>query len=268
MRGWPPSRRLTRSSASTRSTATSSGWTAISTRRSAEAAGEVDSALQDEAAWRASWDSSATFIDTCRSSVAGHPFRAIRRAFIRGRYLAGVARAIARAGGTIYEHSEAEEFREIRSASRRTAAWVTCDGHRDRDAQSAASACADRPARHCSRPSSRCTPATWWPGACRAATSRRALLGHRPIRTTYLRLEAHRRPRLVIFGGEDHKTGQVRTPARATIGSSARLATMVPGDRADAPLVGAGHRDTRRSAVHRRNGRPSVRGDRVSPATG
>ena len=43
----------------------------------------------------------------------------------------------------------------------------------------------------------------------------------------YLRIEPHRDHDVVIFGGEDHKTGQAPTPRRASIGSSRRWLSLI-----------------------------------------
>ena len=80
----------------------------------------------------------------------------------------------------------------------------------------------------------------------------------------YLRLEPHRDHDFVIFGGEDHKTGQAAdTDGVLTTGWSARWPPLVAGRRDHASLVGPGDRDAGRAAVHRRDRRAPVRGDRI-----
>ena len=68
----------------------------------------------------------------------------------------------------------------------------------------------------------------------------------------YLRLEPHRDYDVVIFGGEDHKTGQVADTNVVLRAAGADAAHDGSRRRAHASLVRTGDRDARRSAVHRR----------------
>ena len=63
--------------------------------------------------------------------------------------------------------------------------------------------------RLCFKPSSRFTAVTFWARAFRAALCRSRFSGTRKTRMYYLRVDRHEDFDYVIFGGEDHKTGQV-----------------------------------------------------------
>ena len=147
-----------------------------------------------------------------------HDHRAVRR---RTRHLlsrsgalppAPVSRgrgaALARAGGRIFEHSEAEEFRDDAAGRQGQRALGDVPGHRDGHAQSARRRRQHGQRHACFRPSSRCIRATSWPAACRAGTVPDALFWDTADPYRYVRLESHRNHDLLIVGGEDHKTGQ------------------------------------------------------------
>jgi glycine/D-amino acid oxidase-like deaminating enzyme/nitrite reductase/ring-hydroxylating ferredoxin subunit len=123
------------------------------------------------------------------------------------RYLAGVARALTAAGGRIFEHSEAEEFREEPLAVKANGQWVNC-----RDVVIAthnplvgitglaeATAFQTKLALYTSYVVAGRVPRGVVPDALFWDTGN-------PYR--YIRLEAHRDHDLLIAGGEDHKTGQ------------------------------------------------------------
>ena len=66
----------------------------------------------------------------------------------------------------------------------------------------------------------------------------------------YLRVDDHPRHQYAIFGGEDHKTGQERRYRRTASASSRDLfAAHVPKRPGQAPLVGSGRRDQRRTSL-------------------
>ncbi len=67
----------------------------------------------------------------------------------------------------------------------------------------------------------------------------------------FLRVEPHRDHDVVIFGGEDHKTGQQEDTEACYRRLEEQLRAIVPHCRIDASLVGSGHRDARWPAVHR-----------------
>ena len=95
----------------------------------------------------------------------------------------------------------------------------------------------------------------------RRARCRTCCSGTRPIPTTTCASTSARDHDFVIFGGDDHKTGQaddtVRCFARLEAARQARDAVA----RDHASLVGPGDRDERRPAVHRRDVVASVRRD-------
>ena len=178
------------------------------------------------------------------------------------KYLAGLARAIRAKGGEIFEHSPADEF--LADPLR-----VEANGRRLR--------CKD------------VVIATHNPIAGVVSTTREDLfqtklalytsyvVAGRVTRDTvpdalfwdtaspyhYLRTEPHRDHQLVIFGGEDHKTGQVSDTSKRYAHLEAGAPGSAPGDRHQSSMVGASDRDARRTALHRQDGGPSVRGNRL-----
>jgi glycine/D-amino acid oxidase-like deaminating enzyme/nitrite reductase/ring-hydroxylating ferredoxin subunit len=123
------------------------------------------------------------------------------------RYLAGVARALTAAGARVFEHSEAEEFRDEPLSVKANGHWVRC-----RDVVIAthnplvgiaslagATAFQTKLALYTSYVVAGRIPRGVVPDALFWDTAD-------PYR--FVRLEAHRDHDLLIFGGEDHKTGQ------------------------------------------------------------
>ena len=177
-------------------------------------------------------------------------------------YLAGVAKAFVALGGRIHEHSEADEFCDDPRAVKANGHTVTCEDvviathnplvgfggmagatlFQTKLALYTSYVIAGRVARGV------VPDALWWDTAD-------------PYQ--FLRVEPHRDHDVVIFGGEDHKTGQqdgyggvLSAPRRASPGHRS-------GRRTDASLVGSGHRDARWPPVHRPERRPSILGDRI-----
>ena len=168
-------------------------------------------------------------------------------------YLAGVAKAFVALGGRIYEHSAADEFCDDPRA-------VKVAGHTVRAEDiviathnplvglaglAGATLFQTKLALYTSyviagrAPKGEVPDALWWDT-------------DDPYH--YLRVEPHRDYDVVIFGGEDHKTGQQDdTEACYRRLEDRLLATIVPRHRAHASLVRPSHRDARRSAVHRAN---------------
>jgi glycine/D-amino acid oxidase-like deaminating enzyme/nitrite reductase/ring-hydroxylating ferredoxin subunit len=123
-------------------------------------------------------------------------------------YLAGVARAFTAAGGRIFEHSEAEEFRETPLGVKANGHWVSCDDivlatHNPLvgvASMASATVFQTKLALYTSYvvagriPRGTVPDALFWDSG-------------EPYR--YIRLEPHRDHDLLIVGGEDHKTGQV-----------------------------------------------------------
>ena len=163
--------------------------------------------LEKDAELAAGMGFDATFVNEGPlAAVPGVRFGSQAR-FHPRQYLAGLSKAIIAAGGTIYEHSEAEEF---------------CDEPRSVKANGHTITCADIIiATH--------TPLVGVAGMVPATVfqtklalySTYVVAGRVPTGTVedalccdtgdpydYLRIDRHRDFDVVIFGGEDHKTGQ------------------------------------------------------------
>jgi glycine/D-amino acid oxidase-like deaminating enzyme/nitrite reductase/ring-hydroxylating ferredoxin subunit len=123
------------------------------------------------------------------------------------RYLAGVAGALTAAGGEIFEHSDAEEFREKPLGVKANGHWVSCDDvvlatHNPLvgiASMASATLFQTKLALYTSYAVAGRIPRGTVPDALFWDTGD-------PYR--YVRLEAHRDHDLLIVGGEDHKTGQ------------------------------------------------------------
>ena len=100
------------------------------------------------------------------------------------KYLAALAHAIVARGGTIYEHSAADEFCDGRARSRRTATRSRATTIVLATHTPLVGNAGHRRARRCFRPSSRSTRATSSPAACRKGACPTRSSGTRPIRTT------------------------------------------------------------------------------------
>ena len=175
-------------------------------RDSRDGASEADT-FRDEAALACALGFDATFMTTV--PFAGGPgirFHDQAR-FHPRRYLAGVARAIADAGGQIFEESEAAEFRESPLGVKANGQWVSCGDiviatHNPLmgiASMASASIFQTKLALYTSYVVSGRIPRGTVPDALFWDTGD-------PYR--YIRLEAHRDHDLLIVGGEDHKTGQ------------------------------------------------------------
>ncbi|HZI79198.1 MAG TPA: FAD-dependent oxidoreductase [Vicinamibacterales bacterium] len=123
------------------------------------------------------------------------------------RYLAGVARALTNAGGEIFEHSEAAEFRDSPLGVKANGHWVSCQDivlatHNPLvgiASMASATVFQTKLALYTSYVVAGRIPRGTVPDALFWDTGD-------PYR--YVRLEAHRDHDLLIVGGEDHKTGQ------------------------------------------------------------
>jgi len=126
------------------------------------------------------------------------------------RYLAGVARALTAAGGRIFEHSEADEFRDAPLAVKANGHWVSCEDvviatHNPLvgiASMTSATVFQTKLSLYTSYVIAGRVPRGTVPDALFWDTAT-------PYR--YLRLEAHRDHDLLIAGGEDHKTGQAES---------------------------------------------------------
>jgi glycine/D-amino acid oxidase-like deaminating enzyme/nitrite reductase/ring-hydroxylating ferredoxin subunit len=142
-------------------------------------------------------------------------------------YLSGLARAIAARGGHLYEHSEAEEFCAEPLGVKVNGCRLTCDDiviatHNPLvglSSVASASLFQTKLALYTSYvvagrvPKGVVADALYWDTAD-------------PYH--YLRLEAHRDHDLVIFGGEDHKTGQVSDTNECYSRLEQTLTALVP----------------------------------------
>ena len=125
------------------------------------------------------------------------------------KYLAGLAGAIRDEGGLIFEHSDADGILRRPASGEGQRTLGARAGHRAGHAQSARRHEQPRRCRRSSRRSSRSTRATSSPDALPKGVVPDALFWDTADPYHYLRIEPHRDHDLVIFGGEDHKTGQV-----------------------------------------------------------
>ena len=144
------------------------------------------------------------------------------------KYLAGLAKALVEAGGRIYEHSEASEFCDQPRGVKSNGHTVSCEDiviatHNPLvglDGLVGATLFQTKLALYSSyvvagRVAAGSVPdALWWDTGD-------------PYR--YLRVEPHRDYDLLIFGGEDHKTGQEPDTERCYEELEAGLSALVPG---------------------------------------
>ena len=171
-------------------------------------------------------------------------------------------RALTAAGGRIFEHSEAEEFRDAPLAVKANGHWVSCEDiviatHNPLvGIASMASATVFQ---------TKLSLYTSYVVAGRVprGTVPDALFWDTADPYRYMRLESHRDHDLLIAGGEDHKTGQ----AESTSACFDRLEQAVTARVPDITLT---HRWSGQVIetpdglpVHRQDDRPSVRRDRI-----
>jgi glycine/D-amino acid oxidase-like deaminating enzyme/nitrite reductase/ring-hydroxylating ferredoxin subunit len=143
------------------------------------------------------------------------------------KYLAGLVKAIGAAGGHIYEHSDVEEFCQEPLGVKANGCTLTCDDiiiatHNPLAGVSgmvSATAFQTKLALYTSYVVAGRVPRGAVPDALFWDTSD-------PYH--YLRVETHRDDDLIIFGGEDHKTGQVRTTTECYERLERTLASLLP----------------------------------------
>ena len=124
------------------------------------------------------------------------------------RYLAGVAKAFVALGGRIHEHSAVDEFCDDPRAREGQRPHGDVRGRRHRHAQSAGRPRRDR-RRHALSDQARALHELCDRRACRRAASCPTRSGGTPpIRITTFASSRTGTTTCVIFGGEDHKTGQ------------------------------------------------------------
>jgi glycine/D-amino acid oxidase-like deaminating enzyme/nitrite reductase/ring-hydroxylating ferredoxin subunit len=144
------------------------------------------------------------------------------------KYLAGVAKAILDRGGAIYEHSAAEEFSTSPRSVKTAGGTLTCDH---------VILATHTPLMGTTNIAS----ATLFQTKLALYTSY-VVAGRAPLDSVpdalfwdtaepyhYLRLERHRDYDLVIYGGEDHKTGQAADTNACYDHLERALSTLVPG---------------------------------------
>ena len=144
------------------------------------------------------------------------------------KYLAGLAQLVVAQGGRIYEHSGADEFRDDPTAVAANGHTVRCEDiviatHNPIvgvGSQIGATLLQTKLALY-----------TSYVVAGRVASGRvpDALFWDTAQPYHYLRLEPHRDHDLVIFGGEDHKTGQVLDTAACYRRLEDTLSALIPG---------------------------------------
>lgn len=143
-------------------------------------------------------------------------------------YLAGLARAIEAGGGHIYEHSEASEFEGDPVRVKANGCTITCTDvvlatHNPlAGLNSVALATLFQ---------TKLALYTSYVVAGRVPKGRvpDALFSDTGDPYDYMRVEPHRGYDLVIFGGEDHKTGQVEDTNRCYAALQRRLESLLPG---------------------------------------
>ena len=143
------------------------------------------------------------------------------------KYLAAIARAIVAGGGHIYEHSEASEFSDEPLSVKANGYTLTCDDiviatHNPLMAlQNMAAATLFQ------------TKLALYTSYVVAGRVKKGLVPDALFSDTgdpydYLRVETHRDHDVVIFGGEDHKTGQVNDTNKCFDAVERRLKSLLP----------------------------------------
>ena len=176
--------------------------------RNPKAGTDEADALRAEAALACELGFDATFVTTV--PFAGGPgirFHDQARIHPR-RYLAGVARAFTEAGGRIFEHSQAEEFRETPLGVKANGHWVSCDDI-VLATHNPLMGIASMPMASTFQTKLALYTSYVVAGRVPRGTVPDALFWDTGDPYRYIRLEAHRDHDLLIVGGEDHKTGQV-----------------------------------------------------------
>ena len=190
--------------------------------------GEDERGLREEAALAADLGFDAAFVDSV--AIGGSPgIRFENQArFHPRKYLAALARLITERGGKIYEHSNADEFLEGPLRVRAGGHTITCDDiviatHTPLvGLTNMASATLFQ---------TKLSLYTSYVVAGRVAhgTVPDGLFWDTADPYHYFRLEPGRGGDLVIFGGEDHKTGQATDTNECYARLERKLASLVPG---------------------------------------
>jgi len=163
--------------------------------------------LQDEASLASELGFDASFIDDV-PCMGGPGIRIENQArFHPRRYIAGLAKAIRTKGGQIFEHSSADDFRAEPLGVEANGSWVRC---RDIVIATHNPQFGLASTTRATLFQTKLALYTSYVIAGRAPRGRvpDALFWDTGSPYHYLRLEPHRDYDLVIFGGEDHKTGQ------------------------------------------------------------
>jgi glycine/D-amino acid oxidase-like deaminating enzyme/nitrite reductase/ring-hydroxylating ferredoxin subunit len=189
--------------------------------------GQEEKSLREEAALASDLGFDASFVDGVPfAGVPGIRFEDQAR-FHPRKYLAGLVRAITARGGQVYEHSAAEEFLEKPLRVRANGCTITCDDivlatHNPLvGIGNLASATLFQ---------TKLTLYTSYAVAGRVApgTLPDALFWDTADPYRYMRLEPGRGADLVIFGGEDHKTGQATDTNACYARLERALESLVP----------------------------------------
>ena len=183
--------------------------------------------LQENAALAADMGFDAAFVETVPlMSVPGIRFDGQAR-FHPRQYLAGLARAIREAGGDIFEHTAAEAFSSDPLSVTANGHTIRCDDivlatHNPLVGLSGllgATAFQTKLALYTSYVVA---------GRVVPGTVPDALFWDTADPYQYLRIEPHRDFDMVIFGGEDHKTGQAANPSECYRHLEEQLAALIP----------------------------------------
>ena len=189
---------------------------------------EVDAdSLREEATLASELGFDATFVDDVplvhvpgvmvRDQARFHPLN----------YLAGLARAIVAHGGHIYEHTDAKEFSDAPLTIKANGRDISCE-HIVRPRTIRSSETAASPGQPCFRRSSRCTSYVV-AGRIAKGIVPDALLWDTADPYHYFRIEPRSDHDLVIYGGEDHKTGQADDTSECYERLEQGVRALVPG---------------------------------------
>jgi glycine/D-amino acid oxidase-like deaminating enzyme/nitrite reductase/ring-hydroxylating ferredoxin subunit len=148
--------------------------------------------------------------------------------FHPGKYLAGLARAIVSRGGEIFEHSSADEFSGKPLGATVNGHTVTCD---DIVLATHTPLMGNTGLARASLFQTKLALYTSYVVAARVAKHRApdVLLWDTGDPYRYYRVEPRHNYDVVIYGGEDHKTGQVQDPAARFDRLEHDLSVLVPG---------------------------------------
>lgn len=183
--------------------------------------------FREEAAFAEELGFDATFVDEV--PFAGGPgvrFEHQAR-FHPRRFLAGVAKAIREQGGHIFEHSDAEEFAADPPRVKARGHWIR-GGDIVIATHNPLVGLASMPSATFFQTKLALYTSYVIAGRVQKGVMPDALFWDTADPYNYIRLEQHRDHDLVMFGGEDHKTGQIVETTECYERLERRLLTMLP----------------------------------------